>query len=171
MIKKSMALILTLLLLAIAGPVVAEEMAREGSGSSRMYWTGTYDVLAMGKERAQMNYVGYCVRVSDTKKGLFHHASGHVVGGMLIVKGVFENDSGLISYTRPDGDKIFLTYKCSGTMGKSAKGTATFVGGTGKFVGITGTGEFTRHSLRAPAKGVFASFSVSKASWKLPEKK
>ena len=63
------------------------------------------------------------------------------------------------------------SYKCSGTLGKSAKGTITFVGGTGKFVGITGTGEFTRHSLRAPAKGVFASFSVSKASWKLPEKK
>ena len=51
MIKKSMALILTLLLLAIAGPVVAEEMAREGSSLGRNYWTGTFDVLSMGKER------------------------------------------------------------------------------------------------------------------------
>lgn len=171
MIKKSMALILTLLLLVVAGPVVAEEMAREGSGSSRIYWTGTFDVLPMGKERVQMNYEGYSVYVSDTEKGLLHHATGHVVGGLLAVKGVYENDSGLISYTRPDGDQIFLTYKCSGTMGKSAKGTIILVGGTGKFIGITGTGEFTRHSLRAPAKGVFASFAVSKSSWKLPEKK
>ncbi len=171
MIKKSMALILTLLLLAIAGPVVGEEMAREGSSSSRIYWTGTFDVLPMGKERVQMNYEGYSVQVSDTEKGLLHHATGHVVGGLLAVKGVYENDSGLISYTRPDGDQIFVTYKCSGTMGKSAKGTITLVGGTGKFIGITGTGEFTRNSLRAPAKGVFASFAVSKSSWKLPEKK
>jgi len=171
MIKKSMALILALMLLAIAGPVVAEEMAREGSSSGRNYWTGTFDLLTMGKERVQMNYVGYCIRVGDTEKSLLHHATGHVVGGMFAVKGVYENDSGLISYTRPDGDKIFLTYKCSGTMGKSAKGTITYVGGTGKFVGITGTGEFTRQSLRAPAKGVFASITVSKTSWKLPEKK
>ena len=171
MIKKSMALILTLLLLAIAGPVVGEEMAREGSDSGKTYWTGSFDTLPMGKERVQINYVGYCVRMSDTKKGLLHLASGHVVGGYLAVKGVYENDSGLISYTRPDGDKIFMAYKCSGALGKSAKGTVTFVGGTGKFVGITGTGEFTRHSLRAPAKGVFASFSVAKSSWKLPEKK
>jgi hypothetical protein len=56
-------------------------------------------------------------------------------------------------------------------MGKSAKGTTTIVGGTGKFVGITGTGEFTRHSLRSPAKGVFGSFAITKVSWKLPEKK
>ena len=56
-------------------------------------------------------------------------------------------------------------------MGKSGKGILKFVGGTGKFVGITGTGEFTRHALRAPAKGVFASFAVAKSSWKLPEKK
>jgi len=171
MIKKTTALILVLLLLAIAGPVMGEEMAREGSDSGTNYWTGSFDMLPMAKERVQINYVGYCVRMSDAKKGLLHLATGHVVGGYLGVKGVYKNDSGLISYTRPDGDKIFLTYKCSGTMGKSAKGTVTFVGGTGKFVGITGTGEFTRHSLRPPAKGVFASFAVSKASWKLPEKK
>jgi len=171
MIKKSVALILTLSLLAIAGPVAGEEMARDGSGSSKTYLTGTFDVLPMGKERVQMNYVAYGVVVSDTKKGLTHLATGNFVGGMLAVKGVYENDSGLMSFTRPDGDQIFATYKCSGTLGKSGKGTYTIVGGTGKFVGITGKGEFTRHSLRAPAKGVFASFSVAKSSWKLPEKK
>lgn len=171
MIKKSMALILTLLILVIAGPVVAEEMAREGTSSGRNYWTGTFTALPMGKELAQMNYEGYSVAVSDDGKGIFHNATAHVVGGMLIKKGVYENDSGLISYTRPDGDQIFSTYKASGTVGKSAKGTATIVGGTGKFVGITGTAEFTRHSLRPPAKGVFGSFSISKTSWKLPEKK
>jgi len=152
MIKKSMALILTLLLLAIAGPIAGEEMAREGSSSGKTYWTGTFDVLPMGKERVQMNYVGYSVVISDTKKDFTHLASGHVVGGLLAVKGVYKNDSGMMSFTRPDGDRIFATYKCSGTLGKNAKGTYTIVGGTGKFVGITGTGEFTRHSLRPPPK-------------------
>jgi hypothetical protein len=125
----------------------------------------------MGEERVQMNYVAYGVSVSDTGKGIFHNASGHVVEGLLAVKGIYENDSGFVSFTRPDGDKVFYTYKASGALGKSAKGTFTFVGGTGKFVGIQGSGEFTRHSLRPPAKGVFASFSVSKFNWKLPEVK
>ena len=146
-------------------------MPREGSISSRANWTGTFDILPMGKELVQMNYNGYGIAVSDTGKGLLHNATAHVVGGLLGVKGVYENDSGLICYTRTDGDQVFLTYKCSGTMGKSAKGIATIVGGTGKFEGITGTIEFTRHSLRAPTKGAFGSFSISKGTWKLPEKK
>jgi hypothetical protein len=169
--KLSIALILTLLLMVTAGPVVGEEIAREGSSSGKNYWTGTFDALPMGEERVQMNYVAYGVSVSDTGKGIFHNASGHAVGGLLAVKGIYENDSGFVSVTRTDGDKVFYTYKTSGTLGKSAKGTFTFVGGTGKFVGIQGSGEFTRHSLRPPAKGVFASFSVSKFNWKLPEVK
>ena len=83
MLNKSMTLILTLLLLATAGPVVAEEMAREGSGTGKVYWTGTFDALPMGKELVQMNYKGYGVQVSDTGKGLLHNAAGHVVGGLL----------------------------------------------------------------------------------------
>jgi len=171
MLNKSMALILTLLILATAGPVVAEEMAREGSSSGRTYWTGTFTALPMGKELVQMNYEGHSVTVSDTGKGLLHNATAHVVGGMLIKKGIYENDTGLLSFTRPDGDKVFATYKASGTVGKSAKGTATYVGGTGKFEGITSTTEFNRYSLRPPAKGFFGSFSISKSTWKLPEKK
>lgn len=168
MINKSMALILTLLLLATAGPVVGEEIAKEGSASGKTYWTGSFDVLPMGEERVQMNYVGHGVSVSDNGKGIFHNASGHVVGGLHAVKGAYE-DSGFCTFTRPDGDKVFFTYKTSGTLGKSAKGTFTYVGGTGKFVGIQGGGEFTRYSLRPPSKGFFASFSVSKTNWKLPE--
>ena len=171
MLKKSMALILTLLILSTAGPVLAEEMAREGSSSGRANWTGTYTVLSMGKELGQMTYEVYGVVVSDNGKGLLHNATAHAVGGGLMKKGTYDNDTGLISYTRPDGDQIFITYKVSGTAGKSGKGIGTIVGGTGKLVGITGTIEFTRYSLRPPTKGVLGSFSISKLSWKLPEKK
>ena len=127
--------------------------------------------LPMGKELVQINYEGYGVVVSDSAKSLLHNASAHVVGGMLISKGVYENESGLATYTRPDGEKIFATFKGSGQMGKSAKGIGTIVGGTGKFEGITGTIEYNRYQLRPPAKGVGASVMVGKGTWKLPEKK
>ena len=171
MLKKSVVLILSLLILASTGSVLAEEMAREGSISSRASWTVSFTALPMGKELLQMNYDGYGVAASDNEKGLLHNASAQVVGGMLIQNGVYDNDSGLICYTRPDGDQLFVTYKTSGEMGKGAKGIGTFVGGTGKFEGITGTLEFARYQLRPPAKGAGASFSLAKGTWKLPEKK
>ena len=54
---------------------------------------------------------------------------------------------------------------------KGAKGSGAYVGGTGKFEGITGTIEFARYQLRPPAKGAGASFSLGNGTWKLPEKK
>ena len=171
MLKKSVVLILTLLVLATTGPVLAEEMAREGSATIRAYWVVTLTALPMGKELVQMNYDGYGVVVSDTGKGLLHNATAKVVGGMLISKGAYENDSGLVIYTRPDGEKIFATFKGSGQMGKSAKGTGTIVGGTGKFEGITGTVDYNRYQLRPPTEEVGASIMVAKETWKLPDKK
>ncbi|MFZ0449301.1 MAG: hypothetical protein WAL98_08665 [Desulfatiglandaceae bacterium] len=142
-------------------------MAKEGSFSSRTDWIVKHNILPMGRGLAQVNYEGWGVCQSDTGEGLLHNASAHVVGGLLVVKGVYKNDSGLISYTRPDGDQIFMTYICSAVVGKNAKGTFTYVGGTGKFVGIQGSCEFTRHMLQNPTKEFGASFASGKGHWKI----
>jgi len=152
-------------------PFSSAEMAKEGSGSGTTHWVTKFNALPMGKGLVQINYEGWSVSKSDTGEGLLHNASGHVVGGLLAVEGAYKNDSGLVSFTRPDGDQIFLTYKTSGVLGKTGKGTITYVGGTGKFVGIQGSGEFTRYILRPPAKGFGASFSVDKSNWKIVEPK
>ena len=70
--------------------------------------------------------------------------------------------------TATDGDKIYATYKASGTLGKPAVGTWTWVGGTGKYTGIEGSGEFTRYALQNAAEGVSTSMSISKGNYKLP---
>ena len=154
-------------LVALAG--VQAEMAKEGSMSGTTYWITKFNIFPMGKEIAQINYEGWGIAQSDTGEGITHNASCHVVGGLIAIKGVYENDSGLVSLTRPDGDQIFLRYKTSGVAGKTGKGTLTYVGGTGKFAGIQGTGEFSRIMLRPPAKGFGASLSVTKSNWKIVE--
>lgn len=166
--KIIVASVLTLAVLIAFTPFSNAEMAKEGSGSGITYWSTKFTVLPMGKGVVQINYEGWGINRSDTGKGLTHNASAHVVGGLLAVKGVYKNDSGMICFTRPDGDQVFITYKTSGVIGKTGKGTITYVGGTGKFVGIQGSGEFTRHMLRPPAKGFGASFSVVKSNWKIP---
>jgi hypothetical protein len=92
-----------------------------------------------------LNYEGSGIYISDTENGLFHNASIHFLGAFHAVKGAFEESGGMV-LTAPDGDKAFVTYKGSGNLGKDAKGTYTYVGGTGKYTGITGGGEFTRSS-------------------------
>jgi hypothetical protein len=47
------------------------------------------------------------------------------------------SDHGTCTYTDKDGDHIFMPYSA-----KSGHGTYEVAGGPGKFVGITGTGEY-----------------------------
>ena len=166
--KIIVASVLALAVLIAFAPFSSAEMAKEGSGSGIQYAITKYNVLPMGKGVVQINYEGWGIARSDTGKGLGHNASTHIVGGLLAVKGVYKNDSGMVCFTLPDGDQLFMTYKASGVLGKTGKGTFTYVGGTGKFVGIQGGGEFTRHNLRPPAKGFGASFNVYKVNWKIP---
>ncbi len=147
MIKIIVASIVALSVLIAFVPFANAEMAKEGSTSGKSTWITNFTLLPMGKERVQINYEGYGVNLSDTGEGLLHNASAHVVGSTHAFKGRYEDDSGFIRYTRPDGDQIFMTYKCAGMAGKTGKGTFTYVGGTGKFVGIQGSGEFTSVSL------------------------
>jgi hypothetical protein len=166
--KIIVASILALVLLVAFAPFSSAEMAKEGSYSGIHYVITKWTVLPMGKAVVQINYEGWGIQRSDTGKGLLHNASTHIVGGLLVVKGVYKNDSGMVCFIRPDGDQVFMTYKTSGVAGKTGKGTFTYVGGTGKCVGIQGGGEFTRHNLRPPAKGFGASFTVVKSNWKIP---
>ena len=134
-------------------------------------YISTFTMLPFGKTTLRMNYEGCGVYTSDNGKGIFHNQVQHVLGGMNIVNGII-TDSGFIIGTLTTGDKVFMTYECSGKIGEPVKGTFTYVAGTGAIKGITGGGEFTRTSLPHPvAEGKRASFSKTKANWKLPDKK
>ncbi len=148
-------------------PFANAEMAKEGSDSSKNYVTGTAKALPMGKERIQLNIEGFGIHVSDIQKGFLNNASVHALGTLHAVKGVFK-ETGFYVATAPNGDKVFATYKGSGNLGKDSKGTYTYVGGTGKYTGITGGGEFTRIGFQPPSKGMWAASTLFKGHWKLP---
>jgi hypothetical protein len=129
----------------------------KGSGSGKTFFSVHYTMLPMGEEVVQANYEANGVSQTEKEDNIFHNASVYVVGGLLAMKGTYENDSGVMCFTRPDGDQIFCTYKCAGQVAKSGKGTYTIVGGTGKLVGIQGEGDFTRFMLSPTPKGVGAA--------------
>jgi hypothetical protein len=148
-------------------PLSTAEMAKEGSASGKAYYSSTWNMLPLGKAYVQINYEARGVSVSDNKADPFHHAGGQCIGAMKIVKGAI-NEFGLCTYTRPDGDKIFMSYEATGQMGKGVNGTFNFVGGTGKCEGMSGNGEFRRIPLKGPAEGIGASMSTSTYRWKIP---
>jgi len=168
--KISTAAILVLLCLILAGPAIGEEMVKEGSGENTLVYTGTFNVLPMEKELVQMTYETFGVIPDAAPESPLYNATVHCLGSLLAKKGIYENDAGLCSYTRPDGDVIFATYKATGKLGsRGGKGTWTFVGGTGKYAGIKGNGEFDRlPGFRPSAKGTFQGMNKSKGQWKIP---
>jgi len=156
----------------LAGFAVAADapaaIPKEGSNSYFAALVGTLKSLPLGKDRVQLAYDVTGVVVSDTGEGILHNASVRCLGGMHVVNGAFEDETTACAYTRPDGDQVFTIGKSSGKQGVAAKGTVTYVGGTGKMAGITGGGETIRTSIRPAPEGVSLSYVRSKGTYKLP---
>jgi len=167
--KIILGLLLSVALLVVFGLDAKAQSAKEGTYSATEYNSGTFKFLVMGEERLHMTYEAMGVVVNDAGEGFGHNCSVHFLGALHAVKGINVQENGFWVSTDPDGDKVFLTYKVtSGKVGVSSKGTFTFVGGTGKWTGITGGGEFTWNAVHPAAEGTSQGITKSKGHWKLP---
>jgi hypothetical protein len=166
--KKMTLFLLSGLVVLIAFSFAQAQIPKEGASSYIIGFSGTYKTVAMGQERFQMTYEVLGVIVSDASDCILQNASLRCVGSYHAIKGTYEDDSGFCVCTRPDGDQLFTSYKASGKLGAVGKGTVTYVGGTGKFIGIQGNGEFTRISLRPAAEGTLQGYNRVKDYYKLP---
>lgn len=166
--KKILASIVIVFVLLAFGLDAEAQIPKEGTTSSTNSFSATFKTLPMGQERVQITYETMGVTISDTGEGLFHNTSFRCLGALHAVKGQYNDDSGFCVFIRPDGDQVFVTYKASGTMGAVGKGTATYVGGTGKLTGIQGSAEFTRFNVRPAADGTFQGYQKVKGQYKLP---
>jgi len=165
--KITLALLSSLVILAAFGSAQAQ-IAKEGSSSYIIGYSGTYKTVAMGQERIQITYEVLGLIVSDASDCILQNASLRCIGSYHVIKGAYEDDSGFCVCTRPDGDQLFTSYKASGRLGAVGKGTVTYVGGTGKFIGIQGSGEFTRIGVRPAAEGTLQGYNRVKDHYKLP---
>lgn len=165
--KISLVLSFIALCLILSTSAIYGEMAKEGSHSGKNYSTGTSKAIPMEEERLHLTIEGSGIYVSDEEDGFLSNASMHLLGTLHSVKGVFE-DSGFIVFNLPDGDKVYASWKGTGNLGKDAKGTITYVGGTGKYAGLTGGGEYTRRHVPNASKNVWAAITIHKGNWKLP---
>jgi hypothetical protein len=168
-IKKAITVLaLSVVVLVAFGTEAKAQIPKEGTYSVTDTLSGTYKALPMGKERVQITYEATGVSLSDTGEGPFHNMSFRCIGALHAVKGEYNDDSGFCVIILPDGDQYFITFKATGKLGGFGKGTSTIVGGTGNLVGIQGSSEFTRFSLRPAAEGTFQAYEKAKGQYKLP---
>lgn len=165
--KAITALVLSLVVLAVFGPEAKAQIPKEGTTSFTGSYSGTAKILAMGQERVHTTYEFMGVDIGETPEDLHHNASFRCIGASHVAKGESEGFSFCVA-TRSDGDQIFAIYKTAYKIGTPAKGTFTIVGGTGKLVGIQGSGEITITSMRPAAEGTFQAYARQKGQYKLP---
>ena len=116
-----------------------------------------------------MNYEETGVVVDAPENSPLYNASFRDIGTLHAVKGKWKG-SGMVEFTRPNGDKIYTTFEGEGVLGGGpSKSFHTFVGGTGACAGIEGTLELRNTPGIKPAKkGVYNGISVGKFNWKIP---
>ncbi|MFQ5961508.1 MAG: hypothetical protein ACE5MG_08920 [Candidatus Methylomirabilales bacterium] len=136
---------------------VAADLAREGSYSIRFAWSGAFDALEVGENHLVFVYTLQGVVTNNAGEGIFHNMSANCIGMGSSLDGA-ENNSGNCVYTDADGDKIFDEWEDEGTFGVGAKGSATLIGGTGKYAGISGGGQYERFNVPAAAEGTFQGY-------------
>ena len=164
--------ILMILLTSIAftfvfGTLGYAEMTKEGTSTGMMAFSGTFKMIEMDHERIHMIYEMYGMNISDMDTDPTHNTSFRCLGGLHAVNGVF-NDSGFCVNTLTNKDKAFATYKGTGELGGGSNGTYTWTGGTGKFSGIEGGGEYTTINLPPAGEDTFQGYSKLKNQWKFP---
>ena len=143
-------------------PISGAELAKSGSYSGHYGWTFTGDVQRLGPDR--IVYVGMVpgVMFNDEGKGFMHKSR---VDCTLFndVRKERANANGSCIVTDADGDEIFVDWKCEGVM-PECTGTERFVGGTGKYEGISGDQQFQGNFIGETGAG----WSDWKGEYKLP---
>lgn len=147
---------------AFGAGAVAAELPKTGPISVTFTCSGTYKVVEVGKDRWASTYDFTEVQMNADPKDPFPNMSGDCLGMAMGRK-----ESGYCTRTDADGDKIFEHWEGENFEAGGGKGTAKYLGGTGKYAGIEAQYEYDYMSL--PAKEpAFHCLGTSKGSYKLP---
>jgi hypothetical protein len=117
-------------------PASAADLPKSGKYSGHYGWTFTGQVQKLGADRTVYAGMVPGVMFNDEGKSFMHKARVDCTLFNDVNKG-HASANGTCVVTDADGDKVFVEWKCAGVM-PACPGTERFVGGTGKYKGISG---------------------------------
>ena len=147
--------------------VQAAEMPREGTASfTNAFITTLSGTIQQGSHSFTVYEINGVAR-NDADGPMFNMFGQRCVG-MWDGVGSNYSDRGTCTYTDKDGDHIFMPYRSQAEQGVY-RGTYEVAGGTGKFTGITGSGELFANPAPIKADDKWPRHVMSnKVTWKLP---
>ena len=136
---------------AFASTAYSADLPKSGSYTAHYGWTFSGQVQELGENRVA--YVGMVPGVvfNDAGKGFLHRARVDCTILNDIIQGR-ANANGTCVATDADGDKAYVEWKCAGAMPACA-GDFRWVGGTGKYTGISGNNRFQGNFIGATGAG------------------
>ena len=120
--------------------VQAADLPKTGTYSGHFGWTFSGQTQDLGPNRKIYAGMVSGVMFNDAGSGFMHKARVDCTL-MNDVDAGRANAMGTCVATDADGDKVFVEWKCAGPM-PTCPGTERFVGGTGKYTGISGDQKF-----------------------------
>jgi hypothetical protein len=152
---------LTLLLAPLSAQ--AAEMAKQGEDSyTTTYIVSASKTLKLGDRTITTLQFGGITR-NDKGTGMFNNMGTECLGTRESL-GTEVTSRGACVDMDQDGDQVFTTYEAKGSSGAPTAGTHVFVGGTGKYSGISGKADYTVQGVKAP-EGTTMFIVPHKATW------
>jgi hypothetical protein len=158
-------LLATAAIVGLAAGAMAADLPREGSFKGTYTDIGTYKTTKIG-DRTLVFFDETAAQLTD---GFADHMAFHCWGTTEVADGQASNQ-GYCTATDPTGDLIeakFVTDKHP--FGKPAKGTSSYIAGTGKYTGINATVTYATEgqTFRAP-EGTYVGVISLEGHYKLP---
>lgn len=157
-----MRIFLSALLILFVSTDAKWALGKDYEEGSRACWTGTSKTIVRGKGDIAMSLETHGTYLRDNEDSPFYLTSFHCVGAGTVVNGKREITT-FCEITDKDGDKAFSENRPGVGL--------RFVGGTGKFEGITGgtTGGSLLGRWAAPEKGHFAGCARGDYKYTIPD--
>ena len=140
----------------------AADLPKSGNYSGHFGWVFTGQVQELAGNRKVYAGMVSGVMFNDAGSGFMHKARTDCTLMNDVADGR-ANAMGTCVVTDVDGDKVFVEWKCAGPM-PTCPGTERFVGGTGKYTGISGDQTFQGNFIGATGAG----WSDWRGTYKLP---
>ena len=138
------------ILMLIISLLTTYSLAETGKFNASGAGSWAVNVMDGGNGNMSITYDGNA-GLSDKEGSIFDKSTMHCIGGLTLVAGKFDDETGMCTFYLMDGEKVFINYKGKGTGGQGGTGTFVIVGGTGKYENISGSGNSSRQNIRGKA--------------------
>ena len=131
--------------------VSAHSLADSGKFNASGAGSWATNIMNAGNGNMSITYDGNAGLADKEPGSIFDKSTMHCIGGLTLVAGKFDDETGMCTFYLMDGEKVFINYKGKGTGGQGGSGDFVIVGGTGKYEKISGTGFSSRQNIKGKA--------------------